>query len=181
MIKLMKIVALTLIILLPAICGAGQKLSNEEALKIINNDLGYPKLSTVLGGGGKLLIIKQSDPVVKTLIDEKYLTSKKGQDQLWFNQTEKGSKYIGKVDSGMDDIWLQMEYKIIIKGIKDILIDEQANIANVEYVMGYEPIDNNPLFIGLLRRINNGHFINHTWVERVRLKKYDKGWRVMRM
>jgi hypothetical protein len=135
---------------------------------------------------GKPIIYKG----IQKLISEGYLVINKEKSDANYNYgkyfipTDKGKNYI----NGELFFWFMgEEYRIEIalankafKGIKEILIDEQNNVAYVSYWIANEKIE--PLFslvCGNESFCVDKYNIGNKHEEKIRLKKFDKGWRII--
>jgi len=164
-------------------------LEDSEATKIINDHFGFPKpVMMILDGHedndiwGQAIInfIRTSGYVynnpahgmgsVQAALAPTYLPTEKGKGiikRIDYNGFYKSYTYDGAV------------VKESLDSIQEILIDKETKIATVKYATKFEPIE--PLYSSLCidRRCKFfGEGLKQKRKNLIKLKKYDKGWRI---
>ena len=181
----------------PSIAGCGPNLSEEQAYDIIREQLKYPQsyFSTIFAASAEGIYERRPiiyEGVIK-LITDRYIVYNKELSENKFN--ENVYAYYNVTDKGKDYIrnepvfWfmgnrftINIALSIInLKAIKEVLIDEQNYTAEVSYLESYEK--NEPLYSLVCKDDSycvDLYKIGKTMEKTIKLKKYDKGWRIIR-
>ena len=189
--KRMLKIFMVMIILMPTYSQAGAKLSNDEAIEIINKELKYPKgyigrfryekrnndkiddlLNKLISNG---LIIKNTDKDANLPYGSPYIATEKYKNRI---------SIFYNIPLNLWDINIIFGAEKI-KEIKEILIDEQSNTAHVEFIVVKEPFEDvYAWFKDTYHEDPQKNFDREGFkkevIEKTKLKKSDKGWRVMK-
>jgi hypothetical protein len=166
--------------------SCGQKMSDEEAKRIIGQYLKYPQPlfnGSQAGPAGSKDIARFIKGIEKLEADgyirEGYARSGGGGNNKDYLPTEKGRDYVAGIY--IRDAFAYYDGAVcseVIKKIEGVDIDKNDR-ATIRFSTGYEPIEP---FYSLLC-INNycecfGQKLKKTETRTIRLKKYEKGWRL---
>ncbi len=167
--------------------SCGQKISDEEARKIIGQYMKYPQ--PLFNGGSQAGPAGSKDTAafikgIEKLEADGYITrgpARSGGDgnNRDYLPTEKGKDYIRGVY--IRDAFAYYDGAVcseVIRKIKGVEMDK-GGVATIRYKIGYEPIEP---FYSLLC-INNychcfGEKLKKTEERALKVKKYERGWRI---
>jgi hypothetical protein len=167
-----------------SLLSCGVNLEQDEAEQVITKHFKFPKPSTTF------VVAKQGEKHYKNIIKlvrEGYVLpypdkKKSNKQREVFLPTEKGKDIIAQIV--FEPWWKSYSCSIAVvqkslKSIDEILIDEESKEATIKYTTKYEPIE--PFYSDFcIDKLCSyyGEKINREHKKTIKLKKYDKGWRV---
>ena len=172
------------ILMVFSLVSCGVNLKQDEAEKIITEHFGFPKpVNTIIRGR----IQSDFGNAIKKMIADKYVYLNPDRHKISaklipdYLPTEKGKEFI----NGINFIVIGKTYyfdgavvKESLKSIDEILVDKESKEAIVKYTTKFEPFE--PSYSTLCineRCMFFGENIHKENQRKIKLKKYDVGWR----
>lgn len=160
-------------------CDISADLSNGEAAKIITAHFKYPIVVTK-----QVAFRENSGEILEYLKKGDYIVSTAAQTCCgsFYATTEKGKPLFGEFVKQFEngDLYVDCGYaRKAINSIRNISVDTKTNSAIVEYIESPEP--NEPVYSAVFKKSRQGAEkidFNETQIKRVKLKCFNKGWRV---
>lgn len=170
--------------------SASTKLSEEEALNIINKHLGYPKAIFTPGSdnieGSKCVI------AIRKLVADGYLRENREKVRNIGDCPFGGAPdYIPTANVDQNALcgivynpygkYFSLYGRFVKQeatAIDEILLDNKNDIAVVSFIIGYKPVE--PVHSRICKegQCKECEQFNKSRKEKIKLKKYDKGWRI---
>ncbi|MDA3880265.1 MAG: hypothetical protein PF436_07760 [Prolixibacteraceae bacterium] len=163
------------IIIALILISCGEQLNNERAKEIISEYKEYPEpyifYDTYDYG------TTEAKGINKIVSGEYVYLDNQNSVMKWYKPTEKGKDFIQSItySNYSRDIRASFAmYSKHIKTIDEILVDKEKNIAIVKYTLGYVPLE--PIYSYMCP---SKDCYKKARKKEIKLKKYDKGWRVL--
>ena len=174
----MRFFYLFLIITIGSFFSCAPNLSEDEAKKVISQHFKPEPISCDFNSKNPFY-----ETAIRKLMTDGYITyGFSNEYKQRYEPTQKGAPYLDTITYDKTDkdwyFWGKVVNKVV-KDIKEVLIDKNNNSAVVTVTFGFVPVE--PFYSLLCIEEKCWYFaekINQIEEKKIKLKKYDKGWRV---